>query len=207
MTTATASPLMLDWLLPEFDATVVEHRVIEGDPESVYRAMTSVDMAEIPKTHAPVRILFAARGAAERLVNALLGRPMPEAVPDGPLRLGDMPDHGEWVKLASEPPEEFAFGVIGRFWGGETVWETIDADHFVAFDEPGLAKIACSISVRPYGSARTLVSYEARTQALDPESRAHFLRYWRVVRPGVAIVMRAFLHAVAKEVSHANPDP
>ena len=77
MTTATASPLMLDWLLPEFDATLVEHRVIESDPESVYRAMTSVDMAEIPKTHAPVRILFAARGAAERLVNALLGRPTP----------------------------------------------------------------------------------------------------------------------------------
>ena len=117
------------------------------------------------------------------------------------------PTTGEWVKLADDPPEEFAFGVIGRFWGGETGWETIDADHFVAFDEPGLAKIACSISVRPYGSARTLVSYEARTQALDPESRAHFLRYWRLVRPGVAIVMRAFLHAVAKEVSDAHPDP
>ena len=54
--------------------------------------------------------------------------------------------------------------------------------------------------MRPYGSARTLVSYEARTQALDPESRTHFLRYWRMVRPGVAIVMRAFLGAVAKEV-------
>jgi hypothetical protein len=52
----------------------------------------------------------------------------------------------------------------------------------------------------PYGSMRTLVSYEARTQALDADSRAHFLRYWRVVRPGVAIVMRAFLSAVAKEV-------
>ena len=116
-----------------------------------------------------------------------------------------MPEHGEWVKLADDPPQEFAFGVIGRFWGGETVWETIDADHFVAFDEPGFAKIACSISVRPYGTARTLVSYEARTQALDPESRAHFLRYWRVVRPGVAIVMRAFLHAVAKEVAMRRP--
>lgn len=200
MTTATASPLMLDWLLPEFDATLVEHRIVDAEPESVYRAVTSVDMAEIPKAHAAVRVLFAARGAAERLVNALPGRPTPEPVPAGPLRLGDMPDHGEWVKLADDPPDEFAFGVIGRFWGGETVWETIDADHFVAFDGPGHAKIGCSISVRPYGTARSLVSYEARTQALDPESRAHFLRYWRVVRPGVAIVMRAFLSAVAKEV-------
>ena len=211
MTTATmsppAAPLMLDWLLPEFDATIVEHRVLEGDPEAIYRAITTVDMAEIPHRYAAVRVLFAARGAAERLVNALLGRPMPDPVPAGALRLRDMPEEGDWVKLGEEPPREFAFGVIGRFWGGETVWETIHAVHFVAFEQPGFAKIACSVSLRPYGVARTLVSYEARTQALDPESRAHFLRYWRVVRPGVAIVMRAFLHAVAKEVSDANPDP
>jgi hypothetical protein len=211
MTTATtsppAAPLMLDWLLPEFDATIVEHQVIEGDPEAIYRAITTVDMAEIPHTYTAVRLLFAARGAAERLVNALLGRTTPAPVPAGALTLGGMPEHGDWVKLADAPPHEFAFGVVGRFWGGETTWETIDADHFVAFARPGFAKIGCSISLRPYGAARTLVSYEARTQALDPESRAHFLRYWRVVRPGVAIVMRAFLHAVAKEVSDANPDP
>jgi hypothetical protein len=201
MTTATApQPLMLDWLLPEFDASLVEHLVIDGDPESIYRAMATIDMADIPKSSTPVRLLFAARGAAERLVSALLGRPAPGPEPEHPLRLDDLPAHGDWVKLADDPPAEFAFGVIGRFWGGETVWETIDADRFVAFDEPGFAKIACSISLRPYGTARTLATYETRTQALDPDSRTHFLRYWRVVRPGVAIVMRAFLHAVAEEV-------
>ena len=200
MTTATASPLMLDWLLPEFDATVVEHRVIESDPESVYRARRASTWPRSRRLTRRFACCSPPAAPPSAWLNALLGRPTPEMVPDGPLRLGDMPDHGDWVKLAADPPEEFAFGVIGRFWGGETVWETIDADHFVAFDEPGLAKIACSISVRPYGSARTLVSYEARTQALDPESRTHFLRYWRMVRPGVAIVMRAFLGAVAKEV-------
>jgi hypothetical protein len=202
MTAATTSapPLMLDWLLPEFDATIVEHRIVEGDPESVYRAVAGVDMVEIPIAYPAVRALFAARGAAERLVRALLGRPTPTEEPAGPMRLGDMPEIGEWVKLADEPPRELAVGVIGRFWAGETVWRTIDAHEFVAFDQPGFAKIACSVSLRPYGTARTLVSYEARTQALDADSRAHFLRYWRVVRPGVAIVMRAFLHAVAEEV-------
>ena len=202
MTAATISapPLMLDWLLPEFDATIVEHRVVEGDPESIYRAVATLDMVEIPNAYPAVRALFAARDVAERIVGALLGRPMPTEEPDGPMRLGELPDQGEWVKLAEEEPHEIAFGVIGRFWGGETVWRTIDAHEFVAFDEPGFAKIACSVSLRPYGTARTLVSYEARTQALDSDSRAHFLRYWRVVRPGVAIVMRAFLHAVAKEV-------
>jgi hypothetical protein len=195
----TSAPLMLDWLLPEFDATIVEHRVIDGDPESVYQALEAVDMVEIPNEYPAVRALFAARGAAERLLSALLGRPAPAEPDAAPMRLGDLPERGEWVKLADEPPHELAFGVIGRFWSGETAWRTIDAHEFVAFGEPGFAKIACSVSLRPYGTERTLASYEARTRALDSDSRAHFLRYWRVVRPGVAIVMRAFLRAVAKE--------
>ena len=209
MTAATTSahvvapspePMMLDWLLPEFDATLVEHRVIDAEPAAVYRAIAGVDMVEIPQAYPAVRGLFAARGAAERLIKALLGRPTPALEPDGPMRLADLPVHGEWVKLSDHPPWELSFGVIGRFWGGETAWETIDAAEFVEFARPGFAKIACSVSLRPYGNLRTLVSYEARTQALDADSRAHFLRYWRVVHPGVAIVMRAFLSAVAKEV-------
>ena len=199
-TAPSHEPMMLDWLLPNFDATLIEHRVVDGDPESVYRAIATVDMIEIPQSFPAVRGLFAARGAAERLVNALLGRSAPTLEADVPMRLADLPAHGEWVKFSDDPPWELTFGVIGRFWGGETVWETIDAADFAAFEQPGFAKIACSVSLRPYGSMRTLVSYEARTQALDADSRARFLRYWRVVRPGVAIVMRAFLAAVAKEV-------
>ena len=68
---------MLDWLLPEFDASLAEHRVIDADPASVYRAVATVDMVEIPQAYPAVRALFAARGAAERLANALLGRPAP----------------------------------------------------------------------------------------------------------------------------------
>jgi hypothetical protein len=161
MTAATTSapavapspePMMLDWLLPEFDATLVEHRVIDAGPAAVYRAIAGVDMVEIPQAYPAVRGLFAARGAAERLINALLGRPTPALEPDGPMRLADLPVHGEWVKFSDHPPWEISFGVIGRFWGGETAWETIDAADFVEFARPGFAKIACSVSLRPTGA-------------------------------------------------------
>jgi hypothetical protein len=205
MSTATApppatEPMQLDWVLPEFDASIAEHRIIEADPETVYEAARSVDLAALARGNPAVRGLFATRAAAERVIGALTDRPSQSPPPDGPLRLGDLPDHGEWVKLGDDPPRELTFGVIGRFWSGETVWETIDADHFVAFDQPGRAKIACSITLRPYGSVRTIVTYEARTLGLDVESSAKFLRYWRVVWPAVAIVMRAYLHSVAEEV-------
>jgi hypothetical protein len=199
--TLRAEPMQLDWLLPDFDTTLIQHRVIAGDPQTIYRALTEVDLAAIARENPAVRCLFATRATAERVIGAFTDRAVPPPPDtDEPIRLADLPEHGEWVSLGARPPQEICFGVIGRFWGGETVWETIDAHHFVAFEDPGFAKIACSITLRPYGSVRTLVSYEARTQALDEESRAAFLRYWRIVRPGVAMVMRACLRAVAEEV-------
>ena len=90
--------------------------------------------------------------------------------------------------------------MIGRFWGGETAWKEIDASAFTPFDSPGYAKIACILSLRPYGEPRTLLSYEARTLATDDSARRAFLRYWRLVSPGVGIVMRSALALIAREV-------
>ena len=187
--------LLLDQVLPDYDATVAVHRVLDGEPAAVYRALTAVDLVAIPRANPAVRALFVVRTAGEKLVCALRGRPFvpPEAAPE--MRLADLGDRGEWVRLAEDAPREVVFGAAGRFWAGETAWETLAAGTFAAFDRPGVAKIVCSLSLRPYGEARTLVSYEARTLALDPVSRRSFLRYWRLVRPGVAIVMGAFLRA------------
>jgi hypothetical protein len=80
-----------------------------------------------------------------------------------------------------------------------TRWLTIDASEFGAFQRPGFAKIAAAITVRPYGARRSLITYEARTRATDDAARRAFLRYWRVVSPGVGMVMRAMLASVADE--------
>jgi hypothetical protein len=88
-----------------------------------------------------------------------------------------MPRHGDWVLPGEDPPVEIAFGTIGRFWAGETVWKEIDAADFEAFPEPGLGKIACNFSLRPYGADRTLVTDECRTLATDADARRSFMRY------------------------------
>lgn len=111
-----------------------------------------------------------------------------------------MPEHGDWVRLGEDPPNEFTFGLIGRFWAGTTAFEQIDASAFRSFDSPGYAKISASLSLlRPYGDRRTLLSYEARTQATDETARRAFLRYWTLVSPGVGVVMRSLLALVAQE--------
>jgi hypothetical protein len=199
--------MLLDRILPGFDATRIEHRVVAGGPDEVYRIVREVDFLRAWRESPVVRVLFAARATGERLV-ALVRRAAVEAPPDpGSLRLADLTAHGEWVLLAEDPLREIAFGAVGRFWAGETAWAVVDAAEFAALDRPGLGKIACSVSLRPYGADRTLVSYEARTMATDPRSRRAFLRYWRVVSPFVGVVMRSMLSVVERDAMSGSRAP
>ena len=193
--------MLIDEQMPQFDATRIEHRVIEGSPERLYRAVRESDFMEIWRSNRIARALGSARTVAERLASGLRGREFQEYDEPTSLRLADLPAHGDWVLLGEDAPNEIAFGVIGRFWAGETAWRQIDASEFRDFAEPGYARIACGFSFRPYGEARTLVTYESRTQAVDPQARRGFLRYWRLVSPGAGLIMRAQLAEVAKNAA------
>jgi hypothetical protein len=197
-TGARDAPLLIERLLPRPDAVRAEHLLVDGEPGAVYAAVRQADFMRAWRESRAVRFLFAARTLGERAVSAAAGRDRPpEPPPPETMRLADLPAYGEWVVLGEDPPHEIAFGAIGRFWLGETVWEPIDAARFASFDRPGVARIACDFSLRPYGSGRTLVSYECRTQATDPDSRRAFLRYWRPLSPFIGVVLRSQLRVVA----------
>jgi hypothetical protein len=193
--------MLLDRLMPCYDATRREHLVVDGDAATVYGAVLRADFLRAVTDSRGVRALFGARSAAERLVAVVTRRRFAEPPAPDALRLADLPTRGEWVRLGDDPPHEVAFGAVGRFWGGRTAWEEIDAHAFAAFDRPGLARIACNFTLRSYGRDRTLVSYEARTAATDAAGRRAFLRYWHVVSPGVGVVMRSQLRVVGREAS------
>lgn len=188
--------------MPEYDATRVDHRVIDGERELVYEAVRRADFMRTFNENRAARLLIGARVTAERLAAGVRGSDPPAMEAPESMRLADLPAHGEWVLLGEDPPVEICFGVAGRFWAGETVWRESDAAELPGFDEPGWARIFCNFSLRPYGERRTLVSYEARTQATDPESRRGFLRYWRFVSPMAGVVLRGQLAEVASEAGH-----
>jgi hypothetical protein len=196
--------MLLDNLMLEFDASRIEHRVIDGPTADVYEAVVHADFLGAVRRSRTVRGLFVLRAVGERM--AAVARRSPLVNPPEPfaLRLADLPEHGDWVRLGEDPPNEFAFGVIGRFWGGVTTWKQIDSSAFTSFDSPGYAKIAASLSLRSYGDQRTLLSYEARTQATDEDARRAFLRYWTLVSPGVGVVMRSLLALIAQETRTAR---
>lgn len=196
------APMLLDSLLPDFDATRIEHRVVPGTATDVYPIAIEVDFIEAVRRSQAVRALFGMRGALEKIVATLRGtNGSSETAEAESLRLNALPSQGEWVLLGDDPPREIAFGSIGRFWSGETSWERISSPEFAAFATPGFAKIGCNLSLRPYGTERTLVSYEARTKATDEAARRAFLRYWHIVSPLVGVVMRSTLAVISDQVA------
>lgn len=191
--------MLLDGLMPEFDATRIEHRVVDGRSADVYEAAIHADLLDAVRRSHIVRGLFTLRAAAERAAAAVRRSQVVPPPQPASLRLGDMPGHGDWVRLGEDAPNEFAFGVVGRFWAGETTWAEIDSSVFTSFDSPGYAKIAANLSLRSYGEQRTLLSYEARTQATDEAARRAFLRYWTLASPGAGVVMRSALALIPHE--------
>jgi hypothetical protein len=196
--------MLIDQLMPSYDAVTRVHRVVPGSPEAVYPAVRSADFLRAWRESAAVRVLFAARSAGERAIAAVRGGEFTEPPAPDSMRLADMPSRGEWILLGEDPPNEIAFGVVGRFWTGETSWLTIDRSEFDAFDRPGYARIACNFSLRAYGAGDTLVTYECRTEATDPESRRAFLRYWRPLAPFIDIVLRSHLRVVESQAAERS---
>ena len=111
-----------------------------------------------------------------------------------------------WVGLAEERGREIAFGAVAKPWMAEIEWKTVPPFDFAGFAEPGWAKIAASISVREYGSQRSILTYEARTAMTDDASRERFGRYWMLVSPFVGTIMRAVLRTVDERLQRSTAD-
>ena len=181
--------MLLGEFVPEYDFGEVHSARVCAPPERALSAVKLVKLGEMPL----VRLLFVVRsipayGAGKR------GLPS-----DGWESLYEqMLDFG-FVLLAEEPAREVVFGGIGQMFrasgGSRPVFR--DAEGFLAFGEPGYAKVAMNFSVEALAGGAELRT-ETRVLATDAASRLRFGRYWRLIMPGSALVRRNWLTAAKR---------
>jgi hypothetical protein len=135
-------PLILDELMPQYDAAIAEHRMVDADPKAVIEAARDLDFMTV---HTP---LLDAAVWVRTLPARLRGRFVP---PPPQVRLTGGAGDGlpGWLVLGERAGEEIAFGAVGVFWRGEIRWENVAAEEFAAFTKPGRGKIACNFSAVP----------------------------------------------------------
>jgi hypothetical protein len=186
--------MLIDRYLPEFDVNEVIEVEVDAPPADVYRAILETDLRD-----PVVSALFALREVPLRIARRFRGEPPPADT--GPVTFGDlMRGSPAWTVLGEDPGVELVIGSVGRFWRRDYGGRPVSREEFVPFREPGYAKLAVGLHVRRAESSDgTLLRYEARTATTDDEARRLFRRYWRIIRPGVAIVMRRALGRIRNE--------
>jgi hypothetical protein len=192
--------LYIDRVLPDYDAVVRRHRVVDASPGAVYDAALAADLTRLGPV---VGVLGALRAVPLRIGARLRGTAPSE--PES-FTFGDLQTRGTWVRLADVPDEEFVFGAVGKVWQPDIEWVELGAEELRAFDRPGYAKIVAGLSVRPYGRGRTLVTYEARTAGTDAVAERRFGRYWRLVRPFVGYILGRVLARIDADVGERRPE-
>jgi hypothetical protein len=192
--------MIVETVMPRYDTEINEHIVVAADPAATYRAARNLDLLTV---RTPLLV-------ASMWLRALPGRLSGRAGPSVSrlvIANGGLPG---WLVLGEDADREIAFGAVGKFWRPTIEWREVELADFAGFDEPGWGRIAANFSVRPYGRG-SLLSYECRTVTTDPVSRRRFLRYWWLIRPFVAHIMRATVRTIKSDaeatLTRSDPRP
>jgi hypothetical protein len=101
-----------------------------------------------------------------------------------------------WRELVQTPGRQVIMGAVTQPWRQEVQFRGLRADEFVAFREPGYAKIAWTLEVEPAGASSSRFSTETRVMTTDPVSRERFRRYWACLSPGILMIRYEILRLV-----------
>lgn len=187
------SPPRLERALPLFDAKIVREAVVDASPDVTYAAISRTNLLD-----PVIRSLFQVRELPSRFLS-WVGGAEPAARPRSVTLMDFLgPDTG-MVRVAEEPGVEIVVGSVGRFWEKDYGHARVSGEDFSSFRKPGFAKLAMGFWVRPTRDGKSLLRYEARTATTDDEAKRRFRRYWRVIRPGVWLVMGRAVRLVRRE--------
>jgi hypothetical protein len=194
MSTVNGEGMLIESAVPAFDAMIAEHVVVAADPAITFQAAKALDLLAVRTP------LLTASMWIRDLPARLLGKSVP---PPPRLVMGEKVDLAGWLPLGEQPNREIAFGAVGKFWRPVIEWRDVAPADFVGFAEPGWGKIAANFSVAPYGASGTLLSYQCRTTTTDLSAHRCFMRYWWLIRPFVAHIMRATVNAIKGDAEAA----
>ncbi len=187
--------MIIDEQLPVYDVVVAEHGVVDADPMTTLAAARDLDFLTV-RTPLLVAAMWL-RGVPDRLRH----RAQP---PPARLTLAGGVGLPGWLSLGQREGSEVAFGAVGKFWQANNEWRDVPLAEFADFCQPGWGKIACNFTVRPYDGNRTLLTYECRTATTDVVARRRFARYWWLIRPFVAHIMRATVATIAGNAARSR---
>lgn len=169
---------LIDTLLPRWDVHDVHGIDVAAPPDRTWAALEQVTVRELPLT----RLLMGVRGLRRRT-----------SEPDRTFM-----DAASFLVPLAEAPRERVAGMVGRPWRLRPAHVPISgAADFTGFDRPGWVRVATDFRVVA-SAAGSRLETETRIQGTDAAARRSFLRYWRIVGIGSALIRRDVLRAARR---------
>jgi hypothetical protein len=179
----TATPTLLDALAASYTERTVAGRPVSAGVERVAAAIHATPLHDAKLA----RLLIGARrlGRARHSDSAMIA---------------DVGDGGQGMTRLAETATEVVVGFVGRPWPGAAQLDVVlDADGWKAYEPSDAVKVAFSIRCGATGYGTLLVA-ETRVIAGAGAAQA-FKRYWRLIRPGAALVHASLLRAIARRAT------
>jgi hypothetical protein len=183
----------LDRLLPAHEfADTVEVAVAADAPASL-RAAREATAREMPLS----LVLLILRALPLMITRRRL------IAPRGPL-WDDLASTPGFIAFEDEPGKPLLLGYVGRPWKPAAEGAPLETlDQFLAFDEPGWAKVAAAFWTEPNGDGVRLLT-ETRIHLTDEHARRNFGRYWRLVHFGSVLLRREWLGAARRRAESSR---
>jgi hypothetical protein len=178
--------LLLDRFMPTYEVRERHQTKVAAPAEATYAVARGLDL----QRSGLVRGIF--RGRELLLGSEPSNREHPPDLLSELLALG-------WRVLAEEPGRELVMGAVTQPWKADVEFRGLAPEEFVAFNDPGYAKIVWTLNVEPTGPNSSIFHTETRVTTTDPESRRRFRRYWSLVSPGILLIREETLRLVRRE--------
>lgn len=188
---------LLDRFIPDWEVAERHETAVYAPLDQTYTAIRGLDLED----SWVVRLIF-------RLRKLVMGGK--EAIYRGPRTMVDRARAMGWGVLAEVPGRIVIMGAVTQPWKANPVFRPLPADDFIAFNEPGYAKIIWAIGAEPSGWNASTACTETRVKLTDPASRRRFRSYWAMVAPGVRLIRQVLVHRVRSEaetMSRLRPAP
>ena len=179
--------------VPLADTAECHQVIINAPADVVMQAARALDMSSLPV----VRTLFTVRGW-------LLGDRSGGRLPRAAVGLVAETEAMGWACLGERPGLEYVAGAAAQPWRADAAFRPVDPADFAAWAEPGFVKIAWSLETEPLSASTTVFRTQTRAVATDEKSRRRFMRYWRLVGPGVVLIRHLMLRSLKQEAERLS---
>lgn len=108
-----------------------------------------------------------------------------------------------FTMLEQRSDQDVVFGLAGKFWRSDYGQTTlVDAADFLAFNEPGSAKLALSFSIERLSNTSSRLRTETRVLCLDNTAQRKFAPYWYIIRPVSGLIRLRMLKSISQDAQH-----